>query len=208
MRLLFLLAAGLVIAAPASAQIVQCEGSADGKAGEVLAAYDLGKDGQVQKLTMSFLPERVEDVGVESDYFARPRILLDYRLNEAGELAGPTAANVMITRFSNPGAGKPPPMSTVDVKATAAPTEPLSWNAADPTAGERRLASMLRDQKPAKLKIDVVNKAGKVLASADFDLSKTEQVQKLVTQAKADGDKRVAAFQKALGEGKAPTRCP
>jgi hypothetical protein len=176
--------------------------------GEVVATYDLDKSGQVQRTTISFTPERMEGVGQESDYFARPRILLEYRLNETGGLVGPNVANVLVTRFSNPGAGKPPAMSTVDIKVTAPSTEALSWNGADPTTGERRLAALIRDQKPTKLKVDIVGKDNKALASAEFDLSKTAQVEKLIAQSKSAGEKRVAAFQKLAAEGKAPASCP
>lgn len=207
MRSLLLLVAGVLISAPASAQAVQCEGSAYDSIGEALATYTIDAQGQPQKLIVSFLPERVEDVGVESDYFARPRVLLDYRMNDAGELAGPVSANVMVTRFSNPGAGKPPPMSAVQVRGVAPPGETVSWAGHEPVAGEKKLADMVRESKPAKLTIDIVGKDGKKLASADFDLSKTAEMQKLAGEAKADADKRLAAFQKLVGEGKAPPRC-
>jgi hypothetical protein len=209
MRSLLLVAAAAFFALPASAQTVQCEISAyDEAVGEVMATYDLDRAGQVQRLTMSFMPERVEGVGEESDYFARPRILLEYRMNDSGELVGPNVANVLITRFSNPGAGRPPAMSTVEIRVTAPSVEALTWNGADSSTGERRFAAMVRDQKPSKLKVDIVGKDGKTLASAEFDLSKTALVQKLIAQAKADGEKRVAAFQKLAGEGAAPTSCP
>lgn len=209
MRSLFFLAAVALIALPASAQTVQCEGSAyDEAVGEVMATFDLGKTGEVQKLTMSFMPERVEGVGEESDHFARPRLLLEYRVNDEGNLVGPNVANILVTRFSNPGGGQPPAMSTVEVKATAPSAEVIAWNGADTVTGERRLAAMLRDQKPPKLRVDVVGNGGKLLAGAEFDLSKTAQVQKLIAQAKADGQKRVAAFRKLAGEGNAPASCP
>jgi hypothetical protein len=209
MRSLFVLAAMVVVALPASAQAIQCEGSAyDEAVGEVMSTFDVDAGGQVKKHTVSFMPERVEGVGQESDYFARPRFLLEYRVNDAGELVGPNAVNVLVTRFQNPGSGRPPAMSTVEIKASIPSADAIVWNGADTVAGERQLAALLREKKPAKVKIDIVGKDGKTLAGAEFDLSKAAQMQKLIAAAKADGEKRVAAFQKAAGEGKAPKTCP
>lgn len=206
MRSLLLFAAGVLVAAPASAQAM-CEGSANSSIGEALATYALDGLGQPQTLIVSFLPERMEGVGQESDYFARPRILLDYRMSDAGELAGPVDADVMVTRVTNPGAGKAPPMSAVQIRGSAGVEDALSWAGNDSGAGERRFADLVREKKPAKLKVDILDKSDKVLASAEFDLSKTADIQKLAAAAKADADKRVAAFQKAAGEGKAPKSC-
>lgn len=209
MRFLFLLAVAAVVALPASAQSVECEGSAyDEAVGEVMSTSELDASGQMKRHTISFLPERIEGAGEESEYFGRPRVLLEYKLGDAGAVIGPNVANVLVTRFSNPGAGRPPAMSTVDVKVSAPSAETISWNGADTVNGERQFAAMLRDKKPAKLKIDVVGKGEKILASAEFDLSKTAQFEKLLDKAKADGDKRIAAFQKLAGEGKAPSSCP
>lgn len=209
MRSLLVIGAAVLLALPASAQTVQCETSAyDETVGEVMATYDLDRAGQAQKLTMSFMPERVEGVGEESDYFARPRVLFEYRVNDAGEMIGPNVANVLVTRFSNPGAGRPPAMSTVEIKVTVPGAETLTWNGADTTTGERRFAAVMREQKPPKVKIDIVGKDSKILGSAEFDLSKAAQVQKLIAQAKADAEKRVAAFQKLAGGGAPPATCP
>ena len=209
MRSLSILAAVVLITLPASAQVVQCEGSAyDEAVGEAVATFDVGKTGGVQKLIVSFMPERVEGVGEESDYFARPGLLLEYRVNDAEELIGPNLANILVTRFSNPGGGKQPSMSTVEIKAAAPSVDAIAWNGADTITGERRLAAMLRDRKPLKLKVDIVGKGEKLLASAEFDLSKTMQFQKLVADAKADGQKRVAAFRKLTSEGGTPADCP
>jgi hypothetical protein len=206
MRSLFLFVVGVLLAAPASAQVL-CEGSADNSIGEALATYTLDGQGQPQRLMVSFLPERMEGVGQESDYFARPRVLFDYRMNDAGDLAGPVDADVMVTRFANPGAGKAPPMSAVQIRGSAGAEDKVSWAGNDSGAGERRFADLVREKKPAKVKVDILDKSDKVLASAEFDLSKTAEMQKLAAEAKADADKRLAAFQKAIGEGKAPKGC-
>lgn len=190
----------------AHAQIT-CEGSASGKVGELIASYELEKSGSVKSLVVNWLPERKDGVGVESDNFSRPSLILDYRITDAGVLAGPSGASVLITSFKD-NDGKPaPPRSSVTIHAGAAGAEPINW-AANTTTGEKELAKLVADKSPAVLMIELKDKAGKVLASSEYDLSQTAEAQKLAQEAKADGDKRVAAFAKLAAEGKAGNSCP
>jgi hypothetical protein len=209
MRSVLLVAAGLLIAAPASAQAIQCEGSVENSIGEVFATYDLDRGtGKVEKQVISYVPERVEGAGEESDFFPRPRLMFDYQLGEGGQLEGPIAASVLVGRYGAVGAGKLPPLSEVKVSVVAPPAEPLSWKASEPSGGEGRFAALMRGSKPLKVTAELLGKDGKVLASAEFDLSKTAQFQKAAAEAKSEADKRAAAYQRLASEGKAPKSCP
>ena len=209
MRSLILISGFLAMAAPASAQAIQCEGSVENSVGEVFATYDLDRStGKVQKQVVSYVPERAEGAGVESDFFPRPRLMFDYRLAEAGQLDGPVVANVLVGTYSAVGAGKRPSLSEVKVRVLAPPAEPLSWRASEPSGGEGRFAALMREIKPPKVTVELLGKDGKVLASAEFDLSKTAQFQKAVTQARSEADKRTPAYQKLAAAGKAQGRCP
>jgi hypothetical protein len=204
-----LLVSGLIAIATTGAARAQvtCEGSASGKVGEVIASYELEKSGSVKSLIVNWLPERKDAAGVESDNFSRPSLILDYRITDAGALAGPSGASVLITSFKDNDGKAPPPRSSVKVHASAAGAEPVEWMS-NTTTGEKDLAKLVGEKAPAALMIELRDKAGKVLASSEYDLSQTAEVQKLATEAKADGDKRVAAFAKLAADGKAGTSCP
>jgi hypothetical protein len=207
MRALF--ASGFVALAMTGAAHAQitCEGSASGKIGEVIASYELEKSGSVKSLAVNWLPERKDGAGVESDNFSRPSLILDYRITDAGVLAGPTGASVLITSFKGDDGKPAPPRSSVTIHASAAGAEPVDW-AANTTTGEKALAKLVNEKAPAALMIELKDKAGKTLASSEYDLSQTAEAQRLAQEAKADGDKRVAAFAKLAGEGKAGETCP
>jgi hypothetical protein len=209
MRSVILICGLLAMAAPASAQAIQCEGSVENSIGEVFATYDLDRGtGKVEKQVVSYVPERIEGAGVESDFFPMPRLMFDYRLGEADQLEGPVVASVLVGRYGAVGAGKLPPLSEVWVHVIAPPVETISWRASEPSTGEKVFAGRMRDTKPAKVTVHLLGKDGKILASSEFDLSKTAQFQKAVAQAKAEADKRTAAYQKLASEGKAPKSCP
>jgi len=209
MRSVLLVAAGLLVAAPVSAQAIQCEGSVENSIGEVFATYDLDRGtGKVEKQVVSYVPERIEGAGEESDFFPRPRLMFDYRLGQAGQLEGPIVADVLVGRYGAVGAGKLPPLSEVKVSVLAPPAEPLSWKASEPGEGAGRFATLVRESKPPKVTVELLGKDGKILASAEFDLSKTAQFEKAVEQAKLEADKRAAAYRKLASEGRAPKSCP
>lgn len=214
MRRFFLLSCvlGLAISGAAHAQAAAtCEASADKDGiGEVIADYELDKTGQVTKLTATWAPEKKEGVGEESENFGRPSMMMDYRFATDGALSGPTSAIVMINRFQPPGGAKAPPLSTVTVKVTlaGAGVDPITWPG-NTTGSDAAVAKVIRETSPKSIKAEILNKAnGKLMASAEFDLSKMAEVQKLATKAKADGDRRVAAFAKLAADGKAGDTCP
>jgi hypothetical protein len=209
MRSTILISGLLAMAAPASAQAIQCEGSVENSIGEVFATYDLDRaTGKVEKQVVSYVPERTEGAGEESDFFPRPRLMFDYQLGKDGQLEGPVAASVLVGRYGALGAGKLPPLSDVRVHVIAPPIETISWRASEPSSGEKVFADRMRDTKPVKVTVELLGKDGKVLASAEFDLSKAAQFEKAVAQAKSEADKRTAAYQKLASAGKAPQSCP
>lgn len=176
MRSAFFIAMWLAAAAPAPAQT--CEGSAKGKAGEVFVAAATG--GEVA----TWILERVEGVGMESDHFARPALMLDFGFAR-GALSGPDKAVVSITRFSDPDVGRAPELSTVWVEARLDGRE-VVWRASDRN-GETSLAEALRAQWPAKLTIALKAERGAAatLAEASFDLSARPAAEKLAREALA-----------------------
>ncbi len=208
MRLLPILAF-LALTAPAYAQGMVCEASDDGAAGEVTASLELNRaTGDLQRLTVNWTPRRFENVGFESEFFARPALGLDYRVNAEGGLVGPTNAYVMITRVSAPGGRGVPSMADMKIRATAPDLPPLTWSAVAPAKGEAEFAQLIRDKAPAKVTTDLLDKGGKILASADFDFSKPDALGRSVALAKAAAEKRAEAYRKLAGEGAPPARCP
>jgi len=208
MRSVIVISGFLAMAAPVCAQAIQCEGSVENSIGEVFATYDLDRNtGKVEKQVVSYVPERAAGAGVESEFFPMPRLMFDYRLGEAGQLEGPFAASVLVGRYRAVGAGKLPPLSEVRVHVIAPPVETISWRASEPSAGEKVFAGRMRDTKPKKVTVELRGKDG-ILASAEFDLSKTAQFEKAVAQAKSEADRRAAAYRKLASEGKAPKSCP
>jgi hypothetical protein len=201
MRLCLLLPIAMALTAPAFAQTIACDASADNDLGEFDLSYNLDKSAVLTGIVASFVPERIAGVGSDSDYFARPRILLNYRLNDAGEIAGPASVQLLTTKFKGS-------FADVTMKATAPPADPITWKGSEPKLGEEKLATMLRETKPAKVKTDLIGKDGAILASASFDLSDQVGIQKLATQAKADADKMMADAKQAVADGKPFTKCP
>jgi hypothetical protein len=176
MRSALIIAMWLAAASPALAQT--CEGSAKGKAGEVFVAAAPGGD------MATWILERVEGVGMESDHFARPALMLDFGFAR-GALSGPDKAVVSITRFSGPDVGRAPELSAVWVEAQLDGRE-VAWRASD-RDGETSLAEALRAQWPAKLTIALRAERGAAtaLAEASFDLSARPAAEKLARDALA-----------------------
>lgn len=199
-----LLSTGLPVAAPAFAQSVECYASeSKDKIGEVTISFDVETaTGKVKSQTLSWTPERTD--GEESEYFARPNLTLDYELDEAGALSGPSTAQVLVTKMGSGG----PSMRDVRVRVTVPDYPPWVWTRAEQGAGEKIIARLLREKKPAKLTADVLDKSDKVLASAVFDFGKAGEASKLAAKAKATGEKRLAAYQAAVAAGNPPASCP
>ncbi len=154
----------LAAASPALAQT--CEGGAKGKAGEVFVAA--APSGEVA----TWILERVEGEGMESDHFARPGLMLDFRFAR-GALSGPDKVVVSITRFSDPDVGRAPELSAVWIEAQL-DGRSLGWLGSDQAKGERALAQALSAAWPNRLVIELhagASAAGRKLAAAEFDLS-------------------------------------
>jgi hypothetical protein len=78
----------------------------------------------------------------------------------------------------------PPPLSSITIHAKAGASL-VTWPGNKPEDGQAELATRLKDMWPDELVIDILDKDGRLLASASFDLSKRSIVQKLALQARA-----------------------
>lgn len=170
----------LAIAVPAAAQV--CETSVAGKTGEVIVT----RGGRAQPVLVTWVVERREGAGEETDHFARPGLVLDFTMAADGALV-PARAMAPITRYSDPELGKAPGLSEVQVRAIAAGSGPITWRGDEPAAGEVALVKRLREARPQELVIEVVAR-GEVLASATFDLSGLAEVRGMARQALAKCD--------------------
>jgi hypothetical protein len=159
MRLAALLLLWPVIAAPALAQT--CDAS--GEAGEVFEAVVQGKP------AVGWDVKRSENVGEESDHFARPRLALTFAIDR-GKLSGPLAASVHVSTYSDSDVGAAPSLNTMRMRAKADDRAAVEWGV-DWAAGEATLAAGLRAQWPRALVIDVIGPDGAVASSGVFDLS-------------------------------------
>ncbi len=170
------LAALAWFAAPALAQA--CEGSAKGNVGEVFVATNPAGD------TATWIVERVEGEGLETDHFARPSLMLDFPFAR-GALAGPEAAIVSITRFSDPDVGRAPDLSEVSVEARL-DGRVITWRGSEAGKGDSLLAQALRQQWPKMLTITLKKAgAGDKLAEAAFDLTARTVAERLAGEALA-----------------------
>lgn len=197
-------ATGMAATQMAWADDVECYGSvSDDKLGEAMVSIMLAEGtGKQTDITASWTAERQEGQGTESAIFSRPQLVLDYKLN--GEtLDGPIAAETSITKE---GAG--PPLKELKVRVTGAQPEPLTFEFGDQSRGRSVLAKLIRENKPGKLTIEILDKSGKVQSSAFFDVSKTDKAQELLVKARADADRRVALYRDLVAKGTAGKSCP
>ena len=207
MRLSLLFSAALIVSAPVAfapafaQEPIACDASADNDLGEFDITYNLDKDANLKGVIASFTPERMEG-GADSDYFGRPRVMLNYKLSDTGEISGPLTAQLLLTKFKGA-------YGDMSVKATADGGDPLTWKGNESKGGEEKLAGLLRDKKPKKLQIDIIGKDGKAIwASASFDLSNQDGIQALATKARTDAEKMKTDAKAAIDGGKAFTKCP
>lgn len=173
MRLAALLCLSLLAAHPALAQDA-CEASVTGKAGEVIAAVD------GESKLISWVVEPKEGVGAETPHFSRPGLLLDFDVKPGGELAI-SGILTTVTRISDDDRGPAPALSRVKVRARAGGA-PLEWPAEQPTRGEKELVKQLKAAWPDTLTLEAVVD-GKVVASAEFDLSALPAVRTMSREA-------------------------
>jgi hypothetical protein len=166
-------------AAPAIAQEPVCEGTVSNDVGEVIASVDARG-----ATIVSWAVERREGVGQESDNFARPGLLIDFTMSNDRALGTPRQVEVLISRFSESERKPPPPLSSVSVQVKAG-GEPIVWPGDDSRDGSAKLIARLKESWPNEVVVDLVDKAGKLVASATFDLSKRPVVEKLAREARA-----------------------
>jgi hypothetical protein len=176
--LLWLAAAGAAAAQPAT-----CEASATGKAGEVIALVEKGK---TLPTLVTWVVERREGVGEESDHFSRPGLMVDFTTGPALTVSG---ALVNVTRISRGGA-LPLSLSQVRVRARAG-GDVEEWPADDTSGGEARLMKRLKANWPAELRIDLVLD-GEIAASSTFDLSVLPAVETMARQAADEAVRKCA----------------
>ena len=174
MRLAAILLTGMLGAAPAVAQPTPCETSIAGPIGEVIATRAPGS-------SFAWVVEARQGVGEESEHFARPSLLLDFRMTRGGVLELDSVM-VSVTRVQGIGASAPPPMSRVQVKATADGGRAVSWAGNDPARGEADLLQRLKAGWPRELELAVVVD-GAVVASAVFDLSGRGEAERMAREA-------------------------
>jgi hypothetical protein len=193
---------------PALAQEVYCEGVAEGAAGEVIAGYNLARDGTTKSSILSWMPPRDRYESFDAQFMTSPRLMLHYRLGEGGRLAGPSNANIVTTQFSIPGTGKASPLERVQVEAVLSPSgSKLTWKASEPAKGEPKLAALVKNEDPTRLVIKL-REGKKVTASAEFDLKARANIDQMAVKARAEADENVAKYRKLIADGKKPRECP
>ncbi len=204
----FILGFCLVLAAPAAAQEVYCEAVVSNEAGEVIAGYTLRKDGTVKSSLLSWMPIRDKYESFDAEFMTSPRLMLHYRMNDSGRLAGPTDANVVTTQYSVPGTGEAPPLEVVQIDAIALPAgRKVSWKGSEPQQGEPLLAELVRKEKPARLTIKL-SERGRVTANAEFDLAGIAAIAPMAVEARARANRDVASYRRLVAAGQARAECP
>jgi hypothetical protein len=203
------LASVIFAAAPAMAQEIYCEGVAASDHGDVIAGFDLEPNGTIKSRSISWMPTRDAYNSAESTFLRAPRLVLYFREKEDGDVLGPTGANVAYTQYSVPGTNRGLSPSQVTIEATAAPSgKQASWKASEAAKGEPQLAQLLRENKSDRLTIRLMGPDRKTAVSAEFDLTKQDEVRKLLPQAKEKGEREVANFKRLVSEGKKLDSCP
>lgn len=177
MRLLAGLTIVLLGAAPAAAQTPPCEASVAAKIGEVFVSVGTGG------ALVSWAVEPRAGVGEESDHFARPGLLLDFRPQRSGGLEL-DAAVTSVTRYEDAATGRAPPMSRVQVVARPDTRAEIAWAATNAARGESELSKQMSARWPDTLTLSVMFD-GKVVAAAEFDLTKRAEAERLGREALA-----------------------
>ncbi len=175
MRPLFGLLVVLLVAAPAAAQAPPCEASISGRIGEVFVSVAPGGT------LVSWTVEPRAGVGEESDHFARPGLVLDFRPGQSGalELA---AVSTSVTRYEDATTGRAPPMSRVRVTAKPEAGTEVAWAATNAARGESELAKQMRARWPGSLTLSV-RMDGTLVAEAEFDLATRAEAERMAGEA-------------------------
>lgn len=169
----------LAVAAPAAAQT--CEASIFGKIGEVTTTLTDKTPGAAA--TVAWAMEGREGVGVETENFSRPGLLVDFTMD--GAKLSPTDVMVTISRISGEGRSRPPPLSQVRVQATPRGGTAAKWEAEKPAPGEAAILKQLQQKWPDELLVEAFI-GDRIVASAIFDLTVLPAVREAATQAAAD----------------------
>jgi hypothetical protein len=194
--------------APAVAQEIYCEGVVENDAGEVIAGYTLARDGTTKSSILSWMPPRDKYESFDAQFMTSPRLMLHFRMDSDGKLAGPSNANIVTTQFSIPRSGQASPLSQVQVEAVVAPSgSKLSWKASEPGEGEPKLATLVREENPTRLTIKL-REGKKVTANAEFDLKGQTKIDQMAVKARAEANENVAKYRQLVADGKKPRECP
>lgn len=165
----------LLAAAPAAAQTPPCEASVAGKIGEVFVSVE--PDGTL----VSWAVEPRAGVGEESDHFARPGLVLDFRPGRSGALELDAVAT-SVTRYEDAATGRAPPMSKVRVVAKPDAGAEIAWAATQAMRGESELAKQMKGRWPDGLTLSV-RIDGTVVAEAEFDLTTRAEAERMGREA-------------------------
>jgi hypothetical protein len=203
------LACFVFAAAPAVAQEIHCEGVVEGDAGEVIAGFDLEKDGSIKSRSIYWMPPRDDYEVFGASAMRSPRLILQYREQSSGELVGPSMASVAYTHFEAPDAkNRGPSLSQITITTTLAPARQLSWKASEQSKGEPELAKQLREAMPPQLGVEMFGPDKKRMLKAKFDLTREGDVRGLLSQAKAKGEREVANYKRLIAAGRKLDGCP
>jgi len=170
----------LMSAAPGVAQAQSCEASVAGKIGEVFVSVESGGT------LVSWAVEPRTGVGEESDHFARPGLVLDFKPGRSGALEL-DAVVTSVTRYEDAATGRAPPMSRVQVSAKPDDGADVTWAATNAARGESELAKQMKARWPNALVLSV-RFDGKIVAEAAFDLTTRAEAERMGREALARCD--------------------
>lgn len=202
-----ILASVIFMAPPAFAQEIHCEGSVEDDAGEVVAGFDLERDGAIKSRSIYWMPPR-DAYELFGGPVRGPHLILQFREQADGDLVGPSMATVAYTHYESPGASRGPSLSQITISAAFAPDKQVSWKASEQAKGEPELARQLRETKPSKLTVQMLGPDNKAMLEAKFDLSGQDKVRALLAKAKEKGEREIANYKRLVAQGKKLDSCP
>jgi hypothetical protein len=196
-------------AAPAAAQEIHCEGSVESDAGEVIAGFDLARDGAIKSRSIYWMPPRETYEVFGASVMRSPRLILQFREQSDGDLVGPSMASVAYTHYEAPDSkNRGPSLSQITISTTFAPDRQISWKASEQSKGEPELARQLREAKPSELTVQMYGPEKNAILEAKFDLSGQGEVRKLLSEAKEKGEREVANYKRLIARGMKLDSCP
>jgi hypothetical protein len=200
----------LALAAPAHADVTCYASVKDEAVGEMTAGLDVNAaTGKTGRLALFWTPERAGGDG-GAGYFGWPGLMLDYQLDKSGALVGPVAAEVLITQVSRNVDGRidrGPPISSLRVRVEAPDEAPITWREAVNSAGHIKLAKLLRDKRPAKLKVDLMDADGGPVSWSAYEFTAMDKVAKMAAEARGMAEQAAADFSAAAARGETRRDC-